>query len=158
MRRNFYKAAIGCLILFIALSIAAPAATERVVAIADIHGDLDAFVGILQRAQLIDPGKHWAGGRAILVQTGDLLDRGPKVRDVMDLLMSLQKEAQLIPSLSGFGTTMTMAWSLGSDLFLAHLGDSRAYLLRGGLRQLTRDHTRVQGLVDRRLIDRKSVV
>ena len=94
MRRNFYKAAIGCLILFIALSIAAPAATERVVAIGDIHGDLDAFVGILQRAQLIDPGKHWAGGRAILVQTGDLLDRGPKVRDVMDLLMSLQKEAQ----------------------------------------------------------------
>jgi len=94
MRRNFYKAAIGCLILFIALSIAAPAATERVVAIADIHGDLDAFVGILQRAQLIDPGKHWAGGRAILVQTGDLLDRGPKARDVMDLLMSLQREAQ----------------------------------------------------------------
>src|SRR5262249_24293466 len=94
MRRNFYKAAIGCLILFIALSIADTAATERVVAIADIHGDLDAFVGILQRAQLIDPGKHWAGGRAILVQIGDLLDRGPKVRDVMDLLMSLQREAQ----------------------------------------------------------------
>jgi hypothetical protein len=94
MRRNFHKAAFVWLILLIALSIAAPAATERVVAIGDVHGDLDAFVGILQRARLIDPGKRWAGGRSTLVQTGDLLDRGPKSRDVMDLLMSLQKEAQ----------------------------------------------------------------
>jgi serine/threonine protein phosphatase PrpC len=69
--------------------------------------------------------------------------------------LSLQEEARQIPSLSGFGTTMTMAWSLGSDLFLAHIGDSRAYLLSGGLRQLTRDHTGVQQLVDQRLIDRR---
>jgi Calcineurin-like phosphoesterase len=94
MRHNFYKAAVGCLILSIALSIGAPAATERVVAIGDIHGDMDAFVGILQRAQLIDPSRRWSGGRATLVQTGDFLDRGPKPREVMDLLMSLPKEAQ----------------------------------------------------------------
>jgi len=94
MRHDFYKAAVGCLILSIALSIGAPAATERVVAIADIHGDMDAFVGILQRAQLIDPSRRWSGGRATLVQTGDFLDRGPKARETMDLLMSLPKEAQ----------------------------------------------------------------
>src|SRR5215468_9725304 len=93
MRHDFYKAAVGCLILSMALSIGAPAATERVVAIADIHGDMDAFVGILQRAQLIDPSRRWSGGRATLVQTGDFLDRGPKAREVMDLLMSLPKEA-----------------------------------------------------------------
>jgi Calcineurin-like phosphoesterase len=67
--------------------------TQRLVAIGDIHGDLDAFVGILQRAQLIDPIKRWSGGHATLVQTGDFLDRGPKARGVMDLLMSLQKDA-----------------------------------------------------------------
>ena len=67
---------------------------DRVVAIADIHGDLDAFVGILQRAQLIDPIRRWYGGRATLVQTGDFLDRGPQARGVMDLLMSLQRDAQ----------------------------------------------------------------
>src|SRR6266487_2426734 len=49
--------------------------SSRVVAIGDIHGDLDAFVGILQRTGLIDPSKRWSGGKAILVQTGDFLDR-----------------------------------------------------------------------------------
>jgi serine/threonine protein phosphatase PrpC len=69
---------------------------------------------------------------------------------------SLREEARQVPSLTGFGTTMTMAWSLGRDLFLAHVGDSRAYLLTGGrLEQLTRDHTVVQEMVDQQLIDRK---
>jgi protein phosphatase len=67
-----------------------------------------------------------------------------------------EEEVRKAPGLSGFGTTMTLAWTLGSDLFLAHIGDSRAYLLSGGqLRQLTRDHTRVQSMIDGRLIDRK---
>lgn len=65
---------------------------QRVVAIGDIHGDFDAFVGILQRARLVDPRNRWSGN-SILVQTGDLLDRGPKARAVMDLLMALQRDA-----------------------------------------------------------------
>src|SRR5215468_11188713 len=84
----------AALFLLIALSLAASAAAERVVAIGDVHGDLDAFVGILQRARLIDPSRRWSGGHTILVQTGDFLDRGPKARGAMDLLMSLQKDAQ----------------------------------------------------------------
>src|SRR5262245_6572474 len=77
-----------------ALVAASPQVTaQRVVAIGDIHGDLDAFVGILQRAHLIDPSKRWSGAKSTLVQTGDFLDRGPKAREVMDLLMSLQKDA-----------------------------------------------------------------
>src|SRR5207302_8235545 len=42
---------------------------------------------------LIDAQHHWTGGKATLVQVGDLLDRGPKPREVMDLVMSLEKEA-----------------------------------------------------------------
>ena len=68
-------------------------ATPRVVAVGDIHGDFDAFVAILQRASLLDTNRHWSGRDAVLVQTGDFLDRGPKTRAVMDLLMQLQKEA-----------------------------------------------------------------
>ncbi|HVF21197.1 MAG TPA: PP2C family serine/threonine-protein phosphatase [Mycobacteriales bacterium] len=51
--------------------------------------------------------------------------------------------------LHGMGTTVTAAMLDGSRLVLAHVGDSRAYLLRDGeLRQLTTDHTYVQQLVD----------
>lgn len=44
--------------------------------------------------------------------------------------------------LTGMATTMTAAYSAGDDLFIAHVGHSRAYLFRhGALTQLTRDHT-----------------
>jgi protein phosphatase len=57
---------------------------------------------------------------------------------------------EMDPDLRGFGTTMTAAWNLEQDLFLAHVGDSRAYLFRGNcLHQLTKDHTLAQELVDR---------
>jgi protein phosphatase len=51
--------------------------------------------------------------------------------------------------LHGMGTTVTAVLADGDRMVLAHIGDSRAYLLRGGaLTQLTRDHTYVQQLVD----------
>jgi calcineurin-like phosphoesterase family protein len=66
---------------------------EAVVAIADVHGGFDDFVAILQRTGLIDKQNHWSGGKTTFVQVGDLLDRGPKPREVMDLMMALEKEA-----------------------------------------------------------------
>jgi protein phosphatase len=46
------------------------------------------------------------------------------------------------PQLSGMGTTLTAAYTIGPEAFLAHAGDSRAYHFRGGaLNRLTRDHT-----------------
>lgn len=62
------------------------------------------------------------------------------------------------PGLSGMGTTLTMAYSLGSDLFVAHVGDSRCYLYRGGkLHQLTHDHTLVEELVEKGLVKPQDV-
>jgi hypothetical protein len=65
----------------------------RVVAIGDVHGDYDNFVSVLRDAGLIDAKQNWSGGRAHLVQTGDIPDRGPHTRKILDLLMKLEKQA-----------------------------------------------------------------
>ncbi len=53
------------------------------------------------------------------------------------------------PSQSGMGTTFTSAYTVGGDLFVMHVGDSRAYSLRGGrLFCITRDHTLAQEYAD----------
>jgi serine/threonine protein phosphatase PrpC len=50
---------------------------------------------------------------------------------------------------AGMGTTLTAAYVGEEEVSLAHVGDSRAYLMRGGeLRRLTRDHSLVQALID----------
>jgi serine/threonine protein phosphatase PrpC len=57
-------------------------------------------------------------------------------------------EAADHPELSGMGTTVTMAFHLGAQLCVVHVGDSRAYLYRDGeLHQLTRDHTLMADMV-----------
>lgn len=66
----------------------------RVVAVGDVHGGYDNFVSVLRMAGLVDEKARWSGGEAHLVQTGDLLDRGPDARRVLDLMMRLEKEAQ----------------------------------------------------------------
>lgn len=71
----------------------APDGAGRVVAIGDIHGDLGAFVSILQKAELIDDKRAWTGKKATLVQTGDFTDRGADVRGVMELMMALEPQA-----------------------------------------------------------------
>lgn len=71
------------------------------------------------------------------------------VRFYRALNAEISERARVEPDLSGMGTTMTVAYAIGQALFIAHVGDSRAYLLRDGeLRQLTRDHTHVQRMVD----------
>ncbi len=67
----------------------------RVVAIADVHGAYEAMVETLRKADVIDAEFAWSGGATHLVIVGDLLDRGPRSRDVMDLLMRLESEAPL---------------------------------------------------------------
>jgi hypothetical protein len=65
----------------------------RIIAVGDIHGDYEQFTGVLASAGLIDGDANWTGGKTHLVQTGDVLDRGPDSRAIMDLLIKLQKQA-----------------------------------------------------------------
>jgi hypothetical protein len=66
---------------------------ERVVAVGDVHGDVEALTEVLRMAGLIDAKGSWIGGKAHLVQTGDVADRAPRTRDCYELLMRLEREA-----------------------------------------------------------------
>jgi serine/threonine protein phosphatase PrpC len=63
------------------------------------------------------------------------------------------KSAEENPEQHGMGATLTAVWINGAKLSVAHVGDSRAYLLRGGtLLQLTRDHSLVAEQVRRGIL------
>ena len=67
---------------------------------------------------------------------------------------AVRREADHDYTLQGMGTTLTVAGVLGNDLIVGHVGDSRAYLLRGTeLKQLTTDHTLAQALIDAGVAD-----
>lgn len=80
------------LLAVVAFSAAASAA-PRVVAVGDLHGDFIAWRAIAHAAGLVDAAGRWTGGRTILVQTGDVVDRGPDSLDIINDLMRLQREA-----------------------------------------------------------------
>lgn len=66
---------------------------------------------------------------------------------------NIYDSAEAHPEQHGMGATLTAAWVDGSKLSIAHVGDSRAYLLRvGSLQQLTSDHSLVAEQVRRGII------
>jgi TPR repeat protein len=69
---------------------------DRIVAVGDAHGDYEQFVLALESAGLIDGSANWTGGKTHLVQTGDVVDRGPDSRKIMDLLMRLEDQAKAV--------------------------------------------------------------
>ncbi|MGQ0430642.1 MAG: metallophosphoesterase, partial [Gammaproteobacteria bacterium] len=92
------------LVLALLLSFAAAAAwadgsqriegVGRIVAFADVHGAHDELVALLRETQIVDDTLRWSGGATHLVSLGDLVDRGPASRKVLDLLMRLDGEAR----------------------------------------------------------------
>ena len=69
-----------------------------------------------------------------------------RFRQIDDELRELGETTR---SLHGMGTTLTLAVTLGTNVILSHIGDSRAYLLRGEkVHQLTKDHTLAQAMID----------
>jgi hypothetical protein len=68
-------------------------AASRIVAIGDLHGDLDATRKALRLAGAIGADDRWAGGSLVVVQTGDSIDRGDDDRAVLELLDRLFVES-----------------------------------------------------------------
>ena len=85
--------AAGCIAALLLTVVFAAQARQRVVAIGDVHGGYAEFTAILQRVGLMDAGLTWTGGSATLVQIGDMLDRGARVRACLDLLIKLKQQA-----------------------------------------------------------------
>ena len=94
--------------------------SERIIAIGDVHGDLEAFKRALTLAGLIDNQDRWSGGKQVLVQTGDLLDRGDDEIEIMGFLYTLREQAR----------------SAGGDIVLL-LGNHETMNARGDLRYVT---------------------
>ena len=79
---------------------------EKLYAIGDIHGDFNAFILCLKKAQLIDSNYHWIGKNAHVVQIGDILDRKIRLNSIehndedsefkiISLICNLQLEAYI---------------------------------------------------------------
>jgi serine/threonine protein phosphatase PrpC len=99
-------------------------------------GDLASAVAIDTIRRIDGPAD---GEQMLEVLAGAIHKANDRIADLV--------EADL--NLDGMGTTVTGAMFDGAELGLAHIGDSRAYLLRDGrLEQLTHDHSWVQSLVD----------
>ncbi|EXG79019.1 PP2C family protein-serine/threonine phosphatase [Cryptosporangium arvum] len=93
----------------------------------------------------------------IVVRALEPLDEDVSAHDLVDALrgaighanQQLRDAVDANPALEGMGTTLTALLFSGTRLALAHVGDSRAYVLRNSeLHQITRDDTYVQMLVD----------
>ncbi|HEV7158732.1 MAG TPA: metallophosphoesterase [Caulobacteraceae bacterium] len=66
----------------------------KVVVFGDLHGDYAKFHDMLSQAGLIDAHDNWSGGKTHLVQVGDVPDRAPDTRKIVDLLIKLEPQAR----------------------------------------------------------------
>lgn len=98
---------------------------KRLVAIGDLHGDLGAARAALRAARAIDERDRWIGGDLVVVQTGDVLDRGDDEQAILDLLARLEREAQ-----AAGGAVITL---IGNHELMNAAGDFR-YVTPGALR------------------------
>lgn len=69
-------------------------AAERLIAIGDLHGDLEAARTALRLGGAIDAEDRWIGGDLVVVQTGDILDRGDQEEAIIRLFQRLREEAE----------------------------------------------------------------
>ncbi len=68
---------------------------SRVIAIGDLHGDLDSLKQILVENKVIDRQGKWISGTDHLVLNGDLVNLGPKSFELLNFVMELEKQASL---------------------------------------------------------------
>jgi hypothetical protein len=91
--------------------------SERVVAVGDAHGAYDTYVSILREAGLLDQRRRWTGGKSVMVQAGDVLDRGDDSRKILDLIRQLEGDAARAGG--------RVIFLVGNHEVMRHFGDLR---------------------------------
>jgi PPM family protein phosphatase len=109
-------------------------------------GEVASRMAIATGVKLFQKSPKW-GFKINKREARDLFERVNCYLKEIDLALTQRSEEDR--RLFGMGTTLTASYSIGVDLFIIHLGDSRAYLYRDGkLIQLTKDHTVAQAMAD----------
>src|SRR5262245_12416035 len=121
-------------------------------------GEVASSLALRTAVALVLNAAHWAlkldHPEERAAQIEEAIARGTRYFE--QIHEALAAEALADAALSRMGTTLTASYSFGKDLFVLHVGDSRAYLFRQGqLQQLTRDHTMVQTMVDAGVLSRE---
>lgn len=115
---------------------------ERIVVIGDLEGAYEKYLDMLRTAGLIDARGDWSGGEAHLVQLGDIPDRGPNSRAIMDHLMRLERQARRaggrVHALIGNHEAM----NIEGDLRYVHPGEYAAFATRNSARLRERYYRR----------------
>ncbi|WRT65428.1 uncharacterized protein IL334_002371 [Kwoniella shivajii] len=106
---------------------------QRLVAVGDLHGDIANAKKVLRMTNIIDDQSNWSGGTDILVQTGDIVDRGAHALDIYKLMRELRGQSQ-----SKGGKVVSI---LGNHEVMNAIGDWR---------YVTQDDIKVFGGVKRR--------
>ena len=113
----FLSLLIALIPLFAGWIVSAAESEQVIIGLGDVHGNFDGLCDILKRVGLINEAHHWTGGQTVLVQTGDLVDRGAREREVLDLIMLLESEA---PEAGG-----QLEFVLGNHEVMNIMGDLR---------------------------------
>ncbi|MFZ2029928.1 MAG: metallophosphoesterase [Vitreimonas sp.] len=121
---------------------------QRIVVFGDLHGEADKFEDMLRAAGLVDASGNWAGGQTHFVQLGDVEDRGPDSRTILNHLMRLEPQARraggYVHALIGNHEAMNMLGDLrytSAGEFASYAGPNAARL-RDNYYQQTVAHAR----------------
>lgn len=95
----------------------------------------------------------------------DVFDKPDAIKSFLKKVISecdirIKRTTKTDPSTSGMGSTIVMAWLIGNKLYIAWIGDSRAYsFIKGkGIARLSKDHSYVQQLVDAEAISEEEAM
>ena len=73
--------------------IAQPPSQRRLLAIGDLHADVKSSILVLELAGVLDKEHNWIAEDTIVVQTGDLTDRGPDGKETLAFIKKLEQQA-----------------------------------------------------------------